>query len=74
MHWERVKGARNAKKTGYCMFRSRQRILGHDRGEEMLRQAAAGFRSRQGIPGRDRVLSGFVSRQEFLCRNMVLRF
>ena len=32
------------------------------------------FGSRQGIPSRNRVLSGSMSRQEFLCRDMVLRF
>ena len=40
----------------------------------MLRQATVGFGSRQGIPGRKRVLSSYVSRQEFLCRDMVLIF
>ena len=36
--------------------------------------ATAGFGSRYGIPGRDRVLFGSVSRQEFLCRDMVIKF
>ena len=35
---------------------------------------SAGFRSRQGFPGHDKAFSGFVSRQEFLCHNMILRF
>ena len=40
----------------------------------MPRYANAGFGSRQGIPGRDRVLFGSVSRQKFLGRDMVLIF
>ena len=30
--------------------------------------------SQQGFPGRKRAFFGFVSRQEFLCRDIVLRF
>ena len=55
-------------KIGYCKFGSRQGILGCNRGflvatkcSKCQEQAIVGFGWRQGIPSRDRVLSGSVS-------------
>ena len=74
MHWERVGGSRNAK--------NRLLHVWVVTGDSWLRQSAGNAKNRLLLVlGRDRgflvateFFFGFVSRQEFLCRDMVLRF
>ena len=79
---------RKCQKIGYCMFGSRQGIPGRDKGflvatrdswsQQSTRNAKNMLRL---VLGRDKgflvvieFFSGSVSRQEFLCRDMVLIF